>query len=140
PGASPESGGRLGRVQEDEGAFRRYGAVKAVGLTCVEERSRGRGRGLFFLTGRLAPTSYHTNETRLAEAPFGLVGDDNGPRSEPLPRNRIGIVRPSCRAAGGLRRPLESRAFPTSKLTIVSTLMIRAVLSQANGLWTSITQ
>ena len=32
-GASPESGGRLGRVQEDEGAFGRYGAVKAVGST-----------------------------------------------------------------------------------------------------------
>ncbi|EJK49577.1 hypothetical protein THAOC_31533, partial [Thalassiosira oceanica] len=36
-GASPKSGGRLGRVQEDEGAFGRYGAVKAVGST----RSRG---------------------------------------------------------------------------------------------------
>ncbi|EJK66459.1 hypothetical protein THAOC_12624 [Thalassiosira oceanica] len=35
---------------------------------------------------------------------------------------RHGIVsalsRPSCRAAGGLRRPPESRSFPTSKLTI----------------------
>ncbi|EJK61073.1 hypothetical protein THAOC_18493 [Thalassiosira oceanica] len=34
----------------------------------------------------------HTNKTRLAEAPFGLVGDDNGPGSEPPPRNRIGIA------------------------------------------------
>ncbi|EJK71877.1 hypothetical protein THAOC_06642 [Thalassiosira oceanica] len=32
------------------------------------------------------------NKTRLAEAPFGLVGDDNGPGSEPPPRNRIGIA------------------------------------------------
>ncbi|EJK77659.1 hypothetical protein THAOC_00491 [Thalassiosira oceanica] len=42
--------------------------------------------------GRLAPTSFHTNKTRLAEAPFGYIGDDNGPGSEPLPRNRIGIA------------------------------------------------
>ncbi|EJK55360.1 hypothetical protein THAOC_24913 [Thalassiosira oceanica] len=33
-----------------------------------------------------------TNKTRLAEAPFRLVGDDNGPGSEPPPRNRIGIA------------------------------------------------
>ncbi|EJK68379.1 hypothetical protein THAOC_10445 [Thalassiosira oceanica] len=35
--------------------------------------------------------SWH-NKTRLAEAPFGLVGDDNGPGSEQPPRNRFGIA------------------------------------------------
>ncbi|EJK58799.1 hypothetical protein THAOC_21044 [Thalassiosira oceanica] len=49
-------------------------------------------RAFLFLSGRLAPTSYRTNKTRLAEAPFRLVGDDNGPGSEPPPRNRIGIA------------------------------------------------
>ena len=49
-------------------------------------------RAFLFLSGRLAPTSYHTNKTRLAEAPFGPDGDDNGPGSEPPPRNRIGIA------------------------------------------------
>ncbi|EJK75445.1 hypothetical protein THAOC_02830, partial [Thalassiosira oceanica] len=48
--------------------------------------------GLFFLSVPLAITSYHTNKTRLTEAPFGLVGDDNGPGLEPPPRNRIGIA------------------------------------------------
>ena len=75
-------------------------------------------RGFFFLTAPLAITSYHTNKTRLAEAPFGPGGDDNGPGLEPPPQNRIGIVMALCRAAGGLRQPPESRAFPTSKLTI----------------------
>ncbi|EJK55340.1 hypothetical protein THAOC_24936 [Thalassiosira oceanica] len=42
-----------------------------------------------FLSGRLALSSYHTNKTRLAEAPFGPFGDDNGPGSEPLPRNHL---------------------------------------------------
>ncbi|EJK45372.1 hypothetical protein THAOC_36016 [Thalassiosira oceanica] len=42
-------------------------------------------RAFLFLSGRLAPTSYHTNKTR-------LVGDDNWPGSEPPPRNRIGIA------------------------------------------------
>ncbi|EJK57002.1 hypothetical protein THAOC_23002, partial [Thalassiosira oceanica] len=43
----------------------------------------------FFLTALLAVTSYHTNKTRLAEAPFGPVGDDNGPGSEPPPHDRL---------------------------------------------------
>ncbi|EJK77110.1 hypothetical protein THAOC_01080 [Thalassiosira oceanica] len=75
----------------------------------------GGRRGLFFLTAPLAITSYHTNKTRLAEAPFGLVGDDNGPGLEPPPRNRIGIAtafvpsrRRSPAVSGGLRRPPES--------------------------------
>ncbi|EJK77227.1 hypothetical protein THAOC_00953, partial [Thalassiosira oceanica] len=42
--------------------------------------------------GRLVLSSHHTNKTRLAEAPFGPFGDDNGPGSEPPPRNRIGIA------------------------------------------------
>ncbi|EJK57156.1 hypothetical protein THAOC_22832, partial [Thalassiosira oceanica] len=45
--------------------------------------------GLFFLTAPLAITSYHTNKTRLAEAPFGHVGDDNGPGSEPPQHDRL---------------------------------------------------
>ena len=61
-------------------------------LCLVRSSYARRTLGLFFLSGRLAPTSYHTNKTRLAEAPFGPVGDDNGPGSEPPPRNRIGIV------------------------------------------------
>ena len=47
------------------------------------------GSGAFlFLSGRLAPTSYHTNKTRLAEAPFGRTDNDNGPRSKPPPHDR----------------------------------------------------
>ncbi|EJK57742.1 hypothetical protein THAOC_22183, partial [Thalassiosira oceanica] len=49
-------------------------------------------RGFFFLTAPLAITSYHTSKTRLAEAPFGPAGDDNGPGSEPPPRDRTGIA------------------------------------------------
>ncbi|EJK77802.1 hypothetical protein THAOC_00342 [Thalassiosira oceanica] len=49
-------------------------------------------RGFFFLTAPLAITSYHTNKTRLAEAPFGPCGDDNGRRYKPQPRDRIGIA------------------------------------------------
>ncbi|EJK56546.1 hypothetical protein THAOC_23546 [Thalassiosira oceanica] len=49
-------------------------------------------RPLDSVNAPLAITSYHTNKTRLAEAPFGPVGDDNGPGSEPPPRNCIGIV------------------------------------------------
>ena len=49
-------------------------------------------RAFFFLTAPLTITSYHTNKTSLAEAPFGPGGDDNGPGSEPPPRNRIGIA------------------------------------------------
>ncbi|EJK55897.1 hypothetical protein THAOC_24311, partial [Thalassiosira oceanica] len=43
----------------------------------------------FFLTALLAVTSYHTNKTRLAEAPFGRADDDNGPGSEPPPHDRL---------------------------------------------------
>ncbi|EJK67027.1 hypothetical protein THAOC_11987 [Thalassiosira oceanica] len=46
-------------------------------------------RAFLFLSGRFAPTSYHTNKTSLAEAPFGPVGDDNGPGSEPPPHDRL---------------------------------------------------
>ncbi|EJK56855.1 hypothetical protein THAOC_23172, partial [Thalassiosira oceanica] len=46
----------------------------------------------FFLSGRLAPTSYHTNKTRLAEAPFGPASDDNGPGSETQPHDRFRYV------------------------------------------------
>ncbi|EJK54222.1 hypothetical protein THAOC_26178 [Thalassiosira oceanica] len=49
-------------------------------------------RAFFFLTALLAVTSYHTNKTRLAEAPFGPVGDDNGPGSEPPPHDRLRYV------------------------------------------------
>ncbi|EJK60200.1 hypothetical protein THAOC_19494, partial [Thalassiosira oceanica] len=52
----------------------------------------GRYRAFLFLTALLAITSYHTNKTRLAEAPFGLVGDDNGPGSEPPPHDRFRYV------------------------------------------------
>ncbi|EJK69839.1 hypothetical protein THAOC_08865 [Thalassiosira oceanica] len=48
--------------------------------------------GLFFLSAPLAITSYHTNKTRLAEAPFGPVGDDNGPGSEPPPHDCLRYV------------------------------------------------
>jgi len=41
---------------------------------------------------RLGLSSYHTNKTRLAEAPFGPGGDDNGRRYKPKPRDRIGIA------------------------------------------------
>ena len=43
-------------------------------------------------TAPLAITSYHTNKTRLAEAPFGPVGDDNGPVSEPAPHDHLRYV------------------------------------------------
>ena len=46
----------------------------------------------FFLSGRLALSSYHTNKTRLAEAPFGPDGDDNEPGSEPPPHDRFHYV------------------------------------------------
>ncbi|EJK52101.1 hypothetical protein THAOC_28665, partial [Thalassiosira oceanica] len=49
-------------------------------------------RAFLFLSGRLVLSSYHTNKTRLAEAPSGPFGDDNWPGSEPPPRNRIGIA------------------------------------------------
>ena len=53
----------------------------------------GRRSGGFFFPNRATrDPSYHTNKTRIAEAPFGLVGDDKGPESEPPPRNRIGIA------------------------------------------------
>ncbi|EJK50051.1 hypothetical protein THAOC_31019, partial [Thalassiosira oceanica] len=43
--------------------------------------------------GPLRTTAHRrTPKLSLAEAPFGLVGDDNGPGSEPPPRNRIGIA------------------------------------------------
>ena len=37
-------------------------------------------------------SNYDTKKTRLAEAPFGRTDDDNGPGSEPPPRNRFGIA------------------------------------------------
>ncbi|EJK68008.1 hypothetical protein THAOC_10865 [Thalassiosira oceanica] len=77
--------------------------------------------GFFFLSAPLAITSYHTNKTRLAEAPFGPAGDDNGPGSEPPPHDDMiasAMSRRSRRAAGGLRRPSESRAFLASRSTI----------------------
>ncbi|EJK58627.1 hypothetical protein THAOC_21234, partial [Thalassiosira oceanica] len=46
-------------------------------------------RGLFFPERATRDHSYHTNKTRLAEAPFGPVGDDNGPGSEPPPHDRL---------------------------------------------------
>ena len=49
-------------------------------------------RAFFFLTALLAITSYHTNKTRLAEAPFGPDGDDNEPGSEPPPHDRFRYV------------------------------------------------
>ncbi|EJK51908.1 hypothetical protein THAOC_28876, partial [Thalassiosira oceanica] len=54
------------------------------------------------------------------EAPFGpggpaMITDADTNRSHGIVS---ALSRPSCRAAGGLRRPPESRAFPTSKLTI----------------------
>ncbi|EJK59082.1 hypothetical protein THAOC_20740 [Thalassiosira oceanica] len=61
------------------------------------------------------------NKTRRVEAPFVPAGDDNGRRYEPPPRDRTyvsALPRPSCRAAGGLRQPPESRAFPASRSTI----------------------
>ncbi|EJK59959.1 hypothetical protein THAOC_19766 [Thalassiosira oceanica] len=97
-----------------------------------------RSGGFFFLTVLLAITSYHTNKTRLAEAPFGLVGDDKGPGSEPPPRNRIGITTafmPSRRrspAAPG--KP----SFPYFKADYLPRRR-EQFLSRANGLSTSIT-
>ncbi|EJK51817.1 hypothetical protein THAOC_28978 [Thalassiosira oceanica] len=55
----------------------------------------------FFLTAPLAITSYHTNKTRLAEAPFGPVGDDNGPVSEPAPHDRLRAKQHRAEAAPG---------------------------------------
>ena len=52
----------------------------------------GQKGGFFFLSALLAITPYHTNKTRLAEAPFGPVGDDNGPGSEPPPHDRLRYV------------------------------------------------
>ena len=49
-------------------------------------------RGFLFLTALLAVTNYNTNKTRLAEASFGLIGDDNGPGSEPPPQDRGALV------------------------------------------------
>ncbi|EJK65154.1 hypothetical protein THAOC_14026 [Thalassiosira oceanica] len=75
--------------------------------------------GFFFLTAPLAITCYHTNKTLLAAAPFGPFGDDNGPGLEPPPQNCIDIATafmPSPPVVSG--GPPESRAFPTSKLTI----------------------
>ncbi|EJK58805.1 hypothetical protein THAOC_21039, partial [Thalassiosira oceanica] len=54
-------------------------------------------------------------------APFGpggpaaMITDADTNRSHGIVS---ALPRPSCRAAGGLRRPPESRAFPTSKPTI----------------------
>ncbi|EJK68055.1 hypothetical protein THAOC_10810 [Thalassiosira oceanica] len=68
----------------------------------------------------------YENKTRLAEAPFGPFGDDNGPGSEPPPRNRIGIAMafmPSRRrspAAPG--KP----SFPYFKADYISTSTTRA--------------
>ncbi|EJK51522.1 hypothetical protein THAOC_29299 [Thalassiosira oceanica] len=78
--------------------------------------------GLFFLTAPLAITSYHTNKTRLAEAPFGPGGDDKGRLYKPQPATgSYRHCRIACRglcAESSRRRSPESRAFPTSKLTI----------------------
>ena len=74
--------------------------------------------GFFFLTAPLAITSYHTNKTRPQRhllAPAAMITDADTNRSHGIVS---ALSRPSCRAAGGLRRPPESRAFPTSKLTI----------------------
>ncbi|EJK45431.1 hypothetical protein THAOC_35955, partial [Thalassiosira oceanica] len=73
------------------------------------------GRAFFFLTALLAIISYHTNKTRLAEAPFGPVGDDNGPGSEPPPHDRLRYVNQDVHAepppASGGRRKAELSSF-----------------------------
>ncbi|EJK66948.1 hypothetical protein THAOC_12078, partial [Thalassiosira oceanica] len=48
-------------------------------------------------------------------APAAMITDADTNRSHGIVS---ALSRPSFRAAGGLRRPPESRAFPTSKLTI----------------------
>ncbi|EJK56813.1 hypothetical protein THAOC_23223, partial [Thalassiosira oceanica] len=65
-------------------------------------------QGPFFLSGRLAPTSYHTNKTRLAEAPFGPASDDNGPGSETQPHDRF-------RYSDGLLRFSPTFWFPPAR-------------------------
>ena len=54
-----------------------HGTIYLLDLRCARQM------GLFFLTALLAITSYHTNKTRLDEAPFGHADDDNGPGLEP---------------------------------------------------------
>ena len=75
-------------------------------------------RAFLFLSGQLAPTSYHTNKTRLAKAPFGRADDDNGPGSEPPPHDRKRYV--STFITSRRRPPTapESRAFLASRSTI----------------------
>ncbi|EJK50318.1 hypothetical protein THAOC_30733 [Thalassiosira oceanica] len=66
----------------------------------------------FFLGGRLALSSYHTNKTRLAEAPFGPFGDDNGPGSEPPPRNRLRYVETFMPSRRGSPAAVGKPCFP----------------------------
>ncbi|EJK69299.1 hypothetical protein THAOC_09455, partial [Thalassiosira oceanica] len=59
-----------------------------AGLMIRHQLARGRGGGgPCHIAG-----DGSSQKLSLAEAPFGLVGDDNGPGSEPPPRNRIGIA------------------------------------------------
>ncbi|EJK46361.1 hypothetical protein THAOC_34973 [Thalassiosira oceanica] len=71
-------------------------------------------------------------QTTRAEAASGPDGDDNRPGSEPPPHDRISYVmsRRSLRAAGGLRRPSESRALPTFLSTIYLMMMCAGLRSQ----------
>ena len=79
----------------------------------VEESNSGR---CIPNKGPRAPTSpTHTNIKRLADAPFGLIGNDNGRRYEAPPHSRVLMI---SAFISGLLRPSKSRALPTSKATI----------------------
>ena len=55
----------------------------------IEPSSRG---GFFFLSVPFHDTYYDTNKTRPTDAPFGIVGNDNGRRYEPPPHDRVDMV------------------------------------------------
>ncbi|EJK77565.1 hypothetical protein THAOC_00595, partial [Thalassiosira oceanica] len=116
--AADVAGNRLSqnRAQTPPRERDRLGGVSARFAIMSSDETAATGFGAFlFLSGRLALSSYHTNNTRLAEAPFAPFGDDNGPGSEPPPRNRIGIamaLMPSRRRSPAAR---GKQSFPYFK-------------------------
>ncbi|EJK70337.1 hypothetical protein THAOC_08310 [Thalassiosira oceanica] len=87
----------------------------------------------FSQTALLAITSYHTNKTRLTEAPAGPVGGDNGPGSEPPPHQLHHMIASGISAVSSGRRKAEL----SSLQGLLSTSMTRAVQAETVGLATT---
>ncbi|EJK54208.1 hypothetical protein THAOC_26222, partial [Thalassiosira oceanica] len=119
-----------GAVEEDEVATGVHGVLPLPMGIAREDRCCRSAQISDEQPGAVEEDEVATGVHGVLPLPMGIAredrfGDDNGPGSEPPPRDRIGMSRRSCRAAGGLRRPSESRAF-LSLQGLLSTSTTRA--------------